>query len=44
MAALSAELGFARQSSLSRAVRRWAGKPPSHLATGAKTGEAKAGE
>jgi AraC-like DNA-binding protein len=37
MAALSAELGFARQSSLTRAVRRWAGKPPSHLRADAKS-------
>jgi AraC-like DNA-binding protein len=38
MAALSAELGFARQSSLTRAVRRWAGKPPSHLLAESKSG------
>jgi AraC-like DNA-binding protein len=37
MAALAAELGFARQSSLTRAVRRWAGKPPSHLRAESKS-------
>jgi AraC-like DNA-binding protein len=38
MSALSAELGFASQSSLTRAVRRWAGKPPSHLLGASKSG------
>lgn len=31
VAEVSAELGYARQASLTRAVRRWTGKPPSHL-------------
>jgi len=28
---LSATLGYSRQSALTRAVRRWTGRPPSHL-------------
>jgi AraC-like DNA-binding protein len=31
---LSTSLGFARQSALTRAVRRWTGRPPSQIRTG----------
>ena len=31
LGAVSANLGFARQSALTRAVRRWTGRPPSAL-------------
>ena len=30
-ATVSASLGYSRQSALTRAVRRWTGRPPSHL-------------
>jgi AraC-like DNA-binding protein len=33
---VSAKLGFARQSALTRAVRRWTGRPPSHVRSGGK--------